>query len=259
MSATIFYYSGTGNSLWVAKTIAAEIDGTIQSIATLSETDQFEGDIAGIVFPVYMWGVPTPVLKVIQHLKKMKPNYLFAVATNAGQVANTLLQLKKVLKKSNLNLNSGFDLKMPSNYIPWGGPGSEEKLKMLFKDATKKIDSIIDIINAKKSTPPEHGPLYQKILFSGAAYNITKGLIPKMDKSFYVDDRCNGCGICVQVCPAQNITLTEQKPIWNHSCEQCFACLQWCPQESIQFGKKTPNYDRYHHPEIKLKEMIIQK
>jgi Pyruvate/2-oxoacid:ferredoxin oxidoreductase delta subunit len=50
--------------------------------------------------------------------------------------------------------------------------------------------------------------------------------------------------------------MANGKPIWQHRCEQCFACLQWCPEESIQYGKKTQKKKRYHHPEIKLSDML---
>jgi Pyruvate/2-oxoacid:ferredoxin oxidoreductase delta subunit len=46
------------------------------------------------------------------------------------------------------------------------------------------------------------------------------------------------------------------KPIWQHTCEQCFACLQWCPEEAIQYGKNTKKKRRYHHPEIRLRDMF---
>jgi MinD superfamily P-loop ATPase len=80
--------------------------------------------------------------------------------------------------------------------------------------------------------------------------------VHKMDKDFWNDDRCNSCGLCAQVCLARNIELKKGKPVWKHNCEQCLACIQWCPQESIQFGKKTPAYERYHHPDIKLNDMM---
>ena len=63
-----------------------------------------------------------------------------------------------------------------------------------------------------------------------------------MDKQFRVDDKCNQCGICGKVCPSENITMQEGKPVWNHHCEQCFACLQWCPKKAIQYGKRTVKY-----------------
>ncbi len=42
----------------------------------------------------------------------------------------------------------------------------------------------------------------------------------------------------------------------NFEREQCLACIKWCPQETIQFGKKTPRYKRYYHPEVTLREML---
>jgi MinD superfamily P-loop ATPase len=75
-----------------------------------------------------------------------------------------------------------------------------------------------------------------------------------MDKGFWVDAKCNACGICKTICPCGNIELAAGKPAWRHHCEQCMACIQWCPQEAIQFGKKTPGYKRYRHPEVKLPE-----
>jgi MinD superfamily P-loop ATPase len=79
-----------------------------------------------------------------------------------------------------------------------------------------------------------------------------------MDKKFLADEKCNSCGICSQVCPAANIEMIKKKPAWLHRCEQCLACLQWCPQEAIQYGEKTAPYQRYHHPEIILKDMLEQ-
>jgi len=76
-----------------------------------------------------------------------------------------------------------------------------------------------------------------------------------MDRDFWTDNKCNGCEICGRVCPVGNIVFESGKPAWQHRCEQCLACIQWCPQEAIQYGKKTPAYERYHHPEVKLKDM----
>jgi len=50
--------------------------------------------------------------------------------------------------------------------------------------------------------------------------------------------------------------MINGKPEWHQKCHQCFACLQWCPQEAIQYGKKTPKYKRYHHPEIKVNDLL---
>jgi len=257
MQKAIFYYTGTGNSLRVARLVANELGST--ELISITDSPKIKAIIgletAGLVFPVHMWGVPAPVVKFINELKELQPKYVFAIGVDNEQVANTLVQLRGVLKKKGLTLSSGFEIKMPSNYIPWGGPGTKEKQQRLFDMAKMKITQIVACINAKEMRPVEKGPLWQRIVFT-QLYHLSAPNIAKMDRSFHADEKCNKCGICAKICPAQNITLIEGKPVWNHKCEQCFACLQWCPQEAIQYGKKTPLYERYHQPEIQLKDIL---
>ncbi|MBN2279733.1 MAG: EFR1 family ferrodoxin [Candidatus Marinimicrobia bacterium] len=256
MTTHIFYYTGTGNSLWVAKKLAEKLGNChLHSLSKIKDLAGLSLKKVGFVFPVYIWGVPVPVLDFIDSLQNFGPDYCFAIAVNGGQVANTLVQLKKYLKTKGVRLNSGFSVKTPSNYIPWGGPCPEEAQQKLFSQALVKLDAVADILLNDKSRPLEKGPLWQNILFSGF-YLMSKNHVHEMDGKFWVNENCNSCKICEQVCPAHNISMISGKPVWNHQCHQCFACLQWCPQEAIQYGKKTPGYQRYHHPEIKLSEII---
>ncbi len=257
MDTTIFYYTGTGNSLWVAGKLAAKLNcAEPVSISGLkSKSTAVDTGAVGLVFPVYIWGVSAPVIRFIDTLNRSQAGYFFAIAVNAGQVSNTLVQLKKLLARKNIDLSAGFEIKMPSNYIPWGGPGPEEEQRRLFELAEQKISRIAAAVSDRRRLPVEKGPLWQRILFT-AFYKMTFSRVPGMDSKFHVDDKCNGCGICAKVCPAANITMHGGRPVWNHRCDQCFSCLQWCPQEAVQYGKKTPGYKRYHHPEVKLKDML---
>ena len=260
MKKVIFYYTGSGNSLWAARLLAKELGDTeLIAISGYTAGKVEPGlEAAGLVFPVHMWGVPPPVLKFTEELKSLQPQYMFALGVNAGAVANTLVQLKSVLKKKNLTLNSGFSIKMPSNYIPWRGPGTKEYQQQCFDTAGQKIEQIAVVIKNKETRPVEKGPLWQRIVFT-AIYHLATPNLPKMDRSFKADEKCNKCGICAKVCPAQNISLSDGKPVWNHKCEQCFACLEWCPQAAIQFGKNTVKYPRYHQPEIELRDMLNKR
>ncbi len=179
----------------------------------------------------------------------------FYIAVDAGQVSNTLVQLKRALKENGLTLASGFEIVMPSNYIPWGGPGPEEKQKQRFESAQEKISKIAACIKLREKRAVEKGTLWHRVVFS-LFYKMSLPYIPKMDGKFRADGKCNGCAICAKVCPAQNIKVIEGRPSWQHGCEQCFACLQWCPREAIQYGAKTPKYERYHHPAVQLQEIL---
>jgi ferredoxin len=255
---TIYYYSGTGNSLWSAKKLAEELsDTTVVAIVKSSKDDQnTESENVGIVFPVHMWGVPYRVIEFVKNLKINPQKYYFALAVNAGQVSATLLQLNKLMKKKGGSLSSGFDIVLPSNYIPWGGPGPIEKQQERIAAVSSKIIDVAKVVSKQLNQTLEKGPLWQRIVFTWF-YKMTTPYIPKMDKNFRIDEKCNSCGICEKVCPAANILMKEGKPVWQKQCQQCLACIQWCPKESIQFGKKTSEYKRYHHPEIKLKEMTF--
>jgi ferredoxin len=258
MKTVIYYYTGTGNSLWAARLLADELgNAEIHSIIKASGTvAAAEADAVGIVFPVHMWGVPEPVIRFLKTINNNSVKYFFAFAVNAGQVSSTLIQLKKIMISQGILLSAGFDIVLPSNYIPWGGPGTSDHLQKLYSFAEKKIKKASVYIVEKKSGLIEKGPLWQRIIFT-VLYKMTYNMIPKLDKNFWIDDNCNSCGTCAKVCPAGNIVMEEKKPVWQHRCEQCLACIQWCPKKAIQYGKKTPAYERYHHPKIKLKDMII--
>jgi ferredoxin len=256
MKTVIFYYSGTGNSLWSAQLLAEELRDV--KLCPMKQADALaagDAEVVGFIFPVHVWGIPVPVVQFIKKLSLRPRVYLFALAVNAGQVSRTLVQLRGMLARRGLKLAAGFSIVLPSNYIPWGGPGPLERRQVLFAAARKKIKGIGSYISGRQAGSIEKGPLWQRIIFT-AIYKMTFKQVHKMDKDFWSDNKCNACGICVQVCPAMNIELQKGKPVWHHRCEQCLACIQWCPQESIQYGKKTPAYERYHHPEIALKDII---
>jgi NAD-dependent dihydropyrimidine dehydrogenase PreA subunit len=256
MKTVIFYYTGTGNSLWSARLLAEEL-GDVK-LCPMKQADVLaagDAEAVSFVFPVHVWGIPVPVVQFIEKLSLRPRVYLFALAVNAGQVSRTLVQLRGVLAGRGLKLSAGFSIVLPSNYIPWGGPGPTVRQKTRFDSARAKLEKAVACISGRESGPIEKGPLWQRIVFT-AIYKMTFKQVHKMDKDFWCDNKCNSCGICVQVCPAKNIELKKGKPFWRHNCEQCLACIQWCPQESIQYGKKTPAYQRYHHPAIQLKDMI---
>lgn len=258
MTTLIYYYSGSGNSLWIAKQLADALPGAVLSPMVTHDVQQkpLLADVIGFVFPVHVWGVPRHVRTFLHGVSFSAQPYIFGVAVNAGQVSATLVQLQQLLAQKGAALSAGFDIPMPSNYIPFGGADSPEKQQKRFQNAAAKINRIIMIVTSRQPAPIEKGPLWQRILFS-AIYKLAYNHIAKSDKKFWTDARCNGCGLCQKVCPPRNIRLQSGKPTWLHHCDQCLACLQWCPQQAIQIGKATLKRQRYHHPEISVKEMIV--
>lgn len=256
MSTRLYYYTGTGNSLWVARQLAARLDEPVELYSLGADYDLPDDcDRVGLVFPVHMWGLPQRVKEFVRQLKARPNCYFFALAVNAGQVAATLLQLRARLSERGIFLSAGFGMLTPSNYIIWNGAQPTEKQQKLFTDAAQKLDWIAAIVSYKKAGSIEKGPWWQNAVLS-AINALAAPRVAAMDKDFWANEKCNSCGICSQICPAANIRLESGRPLWLHHCEQCLACLQWCPQEAIQFAKKTAGKERYHNPEVSLPDML---
>ena len=91
MKTDLFYYTGTGNSLWAARVLAQNLgDAEIIPISRIVGKPPDDGvDAVGLIFPVHIWGLPRKVIAFAETLPKAPSRYYFAVAVNAGQVAAT--------------------------------------------------------------------------------------------------------------------------------------------------------------------------
>ena len=256
MNTNIYYFSGTGNSLSIAKKIKNKTENSqlISIPSAMEEKSNFEEEIIGIVSPIYMYNIPYMVVDFIKKIKKAK--YVFFIFSGAGQAGNGIKVVKNLFSSQNIKLNALFNIAMPNNYTPYGYV-KENTQKKLFKKADKRIEEIIDIVvNKKEFFDKNKTGFFKSNIFPGILYKLAYNRVNILDKNFFVDSNCNGCSTCEKVCPVSNITMQDNKPKWNNNCEQCYACIQWCSKCSIQINKKTIGVKRYHHPEITLKEII---
>ena len=257
MESVIYYFSGTGNSLKVAKDIAARLENTTlikicKDNILLSEGTKFKK--VGIIFPVYYYGLPVMVKKFVENLILNSNSYVYTVATCGGSVGVSVKQLQNILNNKDMLLSAAFTIVMPDNYQVMYAPPSSEKQQRLFKLQGEKIQQIADIIKNLEKAPFEEKNSFSAKLLGGM---LSGNFKPRdKDKNFWSDERCNGCGICARVCPANNVKIKEKRPMWLHECEHCLACMHWCPKHSLQYKKGTVKRERYQHPEIKVSEIF---
>jgi ferredoxin/flavodoxin len=288
----IYYFTGTGNSLAVARGLASSLGASIMPVAALikQESIPIDADGAGIVFPVYHSGLPLIIKRFVEKLVSIDDKYLFAVCTYGGSVGLAIKDIRELVKERGGILQTGFGIHMPYNYLTptftfrdfYGSftirEVSIKKQKSLIKKSAGKINNIAGYIQNRQTGKYE--VTYEPLTRLADALNLEESMGKSswlkiagvkedtglsfiesrqlMDKAFRADDNCNSCGACVQICPVDNIALSNNKPEWLNRCEQCFACLHWCPEQAIQFGDNTAGRKRYNHPDIKLADMIKQ-
>ena len=208
MKTVIFYYTGTGNSLWSARLLAEKLG---RREAAAHEGRGRPGSrrrrCGGFRLPGAHVGHPRPGRAISSRNWPLRPRRTyFALAVNAGQVSRTLLQLSGLLARRGLNARRRLrSLSCPATTFPGAAPAPTERRNESLRCApATKSDAAAACIAGREAGPIEKGPLWQRIVFT-AIYKMTFKQVPKMDKDFWCDDRCNACGICVRVCPAKNI------------------------------------------------------
>lgn len=256
----IFYFSGTGNSLYAAKNIANAQNEALVSIAKEMDKGKEElkyklakDELLGFVYPVYAWGPPKIVIDFIRIMKIEACNaYIFSLSTCGDEEGRTTYILNKALNEKGLSLDSAFTIQMPNNYILGFNidPIDVEALKL--ERAEIKLTEINKIISERQSgvnmtIPGKLAKIKSSFvnpLFNKFAVNT---------KNFYVTDDCKKCGLCETICPVHTININI-KPIWGKSCTQCLACINSCPERAIQCGKGTLRKGRYVHPDLRVND-----
>jgi len=51
------------------------------------------------------------------------------------------------------------------------------------------------------------------------------------------EDKCTGCGLCVDVCPVEAISLNDVAKIDSETCTDCSRCVEECPNDAISIEK----------------------
>lgn len=254
MTTIIYYFTGTGNSLQIARQIGKRLGNCqIESMAKEPPSRPVGGPEEGIgfVFPVYFAGTPRIVKQFVEKLDVDKETYCFALASYGGLNFDALGQLDEVLRQKGARLAYGELIKSPGNNLIHYGSQTYERIHNIIETANIDIARIAEAVEKKEVRPIKRLGIRISKWASNRNYDKTAQFVEK----FSVTENCTSCSLCTKVCPVQNITLKDQKPAWHDHCEQCLACIQWCPREAIQHGQKTVNRKRYHNPYVTVKDI----
>ena len=107
----IYYFSGTGNSKWIAEQLASITDDLALDIMDSSTSRLIDGETIGIVFPVYAWAPPEVVLDFVKKLE-IQPSFSFGVATCGEDAGYSMEKLNE-----SFQLDSMYSISMPNNYL----------------------------------------------------------------------------------------------------------------------------------------------
>lgn len=239
----IYYYSGTGNSAYVARKLADKLGVDAVNLGERIKNgvmDAIHDDTVILVTPTYCWRVPR-IVEDYWHQIEVEGKTLYLVMTCGSGIGGAPVYEEKMAREKNLVYGGTFEVIMPENYIAMFDAPKAAEARGIIAEADKTIERIADTIEKKKAGQKNAGLLGRLLTaINGAYYALFVKARP-----FYAKDNCIGCGECERRCILANVKLTASRPVWYDRCTHCMACMNYCPVEAIEYGKKSAGKFRY--------------
>ena len=280
MRIQIYYFSGTGNTLHVAKELAAHLPEAelVPIVHCIKESNYtVQGDVVGFVFPLHGMTLPVPVRMFLQKATFTSNPYIFGLTTRGGTKVFAFEKMMGLLKRKNQILDASCILTMWGNdpkLKDYEDP-SQADIAAMEKDVQAQIESFANTINQRNTSlvddsdyitfdfPKPITYLMEQLILFGMWTNTWHNV----RDYFEADEKCVGCGVCEYVCLSGKIRMNGDKPVWqdDKKCYFCYTCLNYCPTQAIQIKDKpymksfTPDKGRYPHPFATKDEIVEQK
>lgn len=246
----ILYFTGTGNGRYIAQRIAKELpQETVFINEKIKNSDHsLKADEGPLVFvlPTYCWRIPKTVEKWIRETPFKEGADAYFIMHCGSETGNAQKYLKKLCRDKNFTFRGLAEIVMPENYTALYAVPSEKTSLKIIEKANPEIDKAIDKIRFGADLLPVNISLQDRIKSSVVNFFFYKFIVK--DKKFQAADFCTGCQTCEKLCPLNNISLENGKPVWHGNCTHCMACINRCPERAIEYGKATRERRRYTCP-----------
>lgn len=247
----ILYFSGTGNSAYVAEQIALQTGDHAVSINDRIRERNHERIVTEkplvFVTPTYAWRLPRLVEEWIRKMTfEGNPKAYFVMTCGEGN-GNAEKYIRELCLIKQFEFMGCQQIVMPENYIAMFSVPEEKEARAIIRRAKPVIRSVADAIRTEANLKVKKVNAMDQLLSTVVYGAFYVGIVK--DRRFYATDQCIGCGRCEEVCPLGNITLVADKPMWNGKCTHCMACISECPAEAIEYGTASVGKPRYRCPE----------
>lgn len=244
----IFYFSGTGNSQFAAKQVAAELGDELVSINQCLKKGKkrmFQSEHPLVfVAPIYAWRLPKIVDQWIRVNRFEGNQNAYFILTRGGRTeGNAASYAAKLCAETGLHYCGLASAQMPENYIALSAAPSESECVSMIARAKPIFSSLADQIRQGKPFPKT--PVTFGGRFISGPFNPLYYRFYIKDKGFTVSNDCVSCGKCEKRCPLNNIGIVDGKPIWKGNCTHCMSCICGCPTEAIEYKSISKGKRRY--------------
>jgi len=248
MKTLTIYFSGTGNTKYVAELFSRKMDAACYSIEADADfsAEVKRHDTIAVCYPIYGSRVPLIMREfVAKHMDDFKGKKLIIFVTQLVFSGDGARILTDLFPANHVNVIYAEHFSMPNN-ISNTFFLRQRSLKSHAKKARKadrKMDRVChDIRNGKVKLRgfSAFSKLIGKVQgkpWQGDSSNTdpSEGTMEYRAKcGVKIDADCNACNICVKCCPMNNFENVQGIIMPKDNCTVCYRCINLCPKKAIR-------------------------
>lgn len=244
MKSLIVYFSQGGTTEQIAESIASGLrhDGRVVDLYNLGQEllptlERY--DSLGVGFPVYYYRPPFLVTDYLEALPDLTGLFVFTFimyGTYRGDAGNRVREALKCKGGQEIGSFSARGSDYFFGYLKRGYLFSPEApQEKQIEEATvfgREVGIRLqqrECYDAERDVPPS-------LIYRVERFLTNRWLVKNVySRLFRVkNEKCNCCGLCEQVCRANNIAIDKGGlPRWGRKCLLCLYCEMKCPEEAI--------------------------
>lgn len=250
----ILYFTGTGNSKFVADYLSEKLDDETLSLNDIIKKGEslvcFSEKPYIIVAPIYAWRLPLIVEETIRNAKLKGCKDVYCIVTMGENSGNADKYIKTIISQKGMNFIGYIGVAMQNNYLFMEKMPKPRDAAKALNAIIPKLDQIVYAVKNRNKLEKDDNTFLAAFMSGPVNMGFNKFMVKKQE--FKADSDCVSCGKCAMLCPVNNIKMINNKPVFSNNCCGCLACLHHCPEHAINVKNQTQDKGRYVCPEYKL-------
>lgn len=245
----VLFFSATGNTEFIARQLALKLgDECLNLLDRVKRGDHspLHSEKPYIICaPVYVCEMPRFLAAYLKEQTFTGSREVYFIFTSGGYAGISGQLAKAMFRKKKMRYLGHAEFKMPRNYVandhyPMLPP---EQVKERILNSCRKLEEVAADIQAGRKLKARHIWLFETVIT--VPFNPVWSKLKYKTEDFHITEGCVGCGKCERLCPLNNISLKDRKPVWGQECTHCMACIANCPTEAIEYGTISQTKEKY--------------
>ena len=245
----VLFFSATGNTEFIARQLALKLgDDCLNLLDRVKRGDHspLHSEKPFIICaPVYVCEMPRFLARYLKQQTFTGSREVYFIFTSGGYAGISGQLAKAMVRKKKMKYLGHAEFKMPRNYVANDHysmlPAEQVQERIL--NSCRHLEEVVADIQAGRKLKARHIWLFETIIT--LPFNPVWSRLKYKTDDFYTTDACVGCGRCERLCPLNNISLKNRKPVWGQECTHCMACIANCPTEAIEYGTISQTKEKY--------------